>query len=717
MFVDRLNANDNVASVDAASAVGGARLAAPRRLLRLLTRRLPALWCGLLALALVAASVATGDVGASAFSAGGGTAMLAYAQSGRVWWISTDGRPRALPVRGYATEAALAPDGRWLAYLLIPDSALGQAPLPAQLWLADLTTGAAQPLAADLSLRGQLAWSPDGARLALIERGQLASYDPASGAREVVAQQLAPNGPAFAGYAWLPDGSGLICLTQDDTGRQWVELISAGSDAPHRTPVPGSEQATAVALSPGGQMATLLLARGALVELRLDGGSLASLTSTGGPVAAFAWSSVGARLAFASPEGRLWLAVRGASGIEAIEPLAALSAPVTRLSWNAAGQIEATLATRGGQAVALVTPGDGSLRTAGLSPLAAAQAAPLEPPTLADVGAPFAWYRAQGDSDSGICASTNCGPTTVAMAIQFTHNGLNVPISQIRTYMTGSEPCGYGTTGDQLRAALTHWSVPFTRITGLTAVRDAINVRGHIVIVPVIMADIAPGVDYNTAYTSPANVYGRYYTFTGGHWVVVRGISADGQWVKVYDPNVWADGRYYYSDYAPKGRDRLYRYSEFATAFANNGNWAIEIMAVPTATPTPTVTPSPTTTPTPTATPPPSSGAPQPPTNVQASGVYADRVAVTWTPPTGAMFYSVHRSDTAAGAKQLLGLPAQASWDDASIAPGVTGYYWVTACNTDGCSDHAGPAAGLRSIPSLADLPSRAWMPIAGYAR
>ena len=410
------------------------------------------------------------------------------------------------------------------------------------------------------------------------------------------------------------------------------------------------------------------------------------------PVVAFAWSPDGARLVLAAADGRLWLAARGVSSLEAGEPLAAFAAPVMRLAWNTAGQVETILAVRGGHAAALVTPLSGAVRVAGLAPLAAAQVAPLEPPLLAEVSAPYDWYRAQGDSDSGVCASTNCGPTSVAMAIEFARDELTVPISQIRTYMTGSDPCGDGTNGDQLRAALTNWSVPFTRISGLQAVSDAINLRGHIVIVPVIMADIAPGVDYNTASTSPANVWGRYYTFTGGHWLVVRGISADGQWVQVYDPNVWppVGGRYYYSNSVAKGRDRLYRTSEFATAFAHNGNWAIEITAVP-------------------------SDTLLPPTGLLATdGLYADRVAVTWTPSVGATYYSVHRSDSPAGAKLLLGFPAQASWEDYDVAPDTPGYYWVTACNTDGCSDYAGPEAGHRNT---LDLPARAWLPtaIAGW--
>jgi hypothetical protein len=157
----------------------------------------------------------------------------------------------------------------------------------------------------------------------------------------------------------------------------------------------------------------------------------------------------------------------------------------------------------------------------GVQRLLAAVASQLTLPSIDAAQSPLADlltpYRAQGASDSGACASANCGPAVVAMAIGWARNGQWIPISDIRSYMSGTN-CRYTDVTD-LRNALTNWSVSYATITGLDAVRDAINNRGHIVIVPVAMSSIPAGSDYLTAKSDPANHYDRFYSFTGGHFV------------------------------------------------------------------------------------------------------------------------------------------------------------------------------------------------------
>jgi hypothetical protein len=196
-----------------------------------------------------------------------------------------------------------------------------------------------------------------------------------------------------------------------------------------------------------------------------------------------------------------------------------------------------------------------------------------------DLSAPFDWYRYQGASDSGACSTTNCGPTSVAMAIEFANNDQYVSISDVRSYMTGTT-CG-DTNMSQIRSALSHWDVQYSNISGMNAVKSAVNDRGHIVIVPVKMSDISAGSDLDTGGTDASNRYNRYSSFTGYHVLVVKGISDDGNWVIVYDPNVFSGAKYWYSNGQAKGKDRYYNYNNFATAFANNGNSAIEITEVP----------------------------------------------------------------------------------------------------------------------------------------
>jgi len=50
-----------------------------------------------------------------------------------------------------------------------------------------------------------------------------------------------------------------------------------------------------------------------------------------------------------------------------------------------------------------------------------------------NINAPYEWYRYQGASDSDD-KKHNCGPTCVAMAIQFTRDNF-VPIKDIRSYI------------------------------------------------------------------------------------------------------------------------------------------------------------------------------------------------------------------------------------------------------------------------------------------
>ncbi len=659
---------------------------------------------------------------------------VAFIREGAVWLAAADGRDAApLTSAGRALEAALSPDGRQVAYLLAPPEALaaGMAPLPVQVWLADLDSGDARPLLDDPALRSQLGWSPDGRRLALVQGASLqvltlrASAD--GGPFDAVADQavavaaLAADGLAYSGYAWALDG-GLVALCVDAAGHQ--RLTQAGAQGAVDLPLPdelagGDPPLVAVAPHPAGEMLALLDARGRLWSLALPGGDVAPLLPEAVDVAALAWAPDGQQLAYVDRGGGLWLAAVSTPDSQALGDqalgsqalgnqartgrptrLARLAAPALAVAWRD-GLLQATLTVRGGAATVTVDPLAGAVASAGLVEALTAQSAPpANPPMLAEVSAPFAWYRYQGAAESGPCASVNCGPTSVAMAIQLARNGLVAPISAVRTYVSGSL-CD-GTNTAQLRSALTHWNVPYKNIYGMAAVEAALR-AGHIVLTPVIMGDIAPGPDYESWNSSASLNYGRYYAYASGHWLVVRGITADRGWVKVYDPNVWESGKYHYDNGAPKGRDRLYPYGEFARALAGNSNWAIEITAAPP--PTPTPAPQPTLTPTP----PPAAQAPVVPGGLYATqGLHADRVVLWWRPVAGADFYTVHRAPHGSTPQWYLGNPFAPGWTDRQPEFEVPYDYWVTACNLQGCSDYAGPATGWRGQPP----PPRAWLPV-----
>ena len=129
---------------------------------------------------------------------------------------------------------------------------------------------------------------------------------------------------------------------------------------------------------------------------------------------------------------------------------------------------------------------------------------------------------------------------------------------------------------------------------------DAALARGSIVLAHVWMYHLSPGADHMIALSNPAANTNRYHRYDQSHWLLLKGTSADGQWVVTHDPNVWdGNGVYWYSGNLAKGRDRLYRYTEMAAAIASYNYELIEVPAGgaapgPTATPVATAPPAPT---------------------------------------------------------------------------------------------------------------------------
>lgn len=208
------------------------------------------------------------------------------------------------------------------------------------------------------------------------------------------------------------------------------------------------------------------------------------------------------------------------------------------------------------------------------------------------------WYRHQGAPDSK--CTKDCGPTSVAMAIQFA-TGKEVRIEDIRKSMTDDRcvdtgPNDWGRALNQDKWEVngeetTGMSVKHREITGMEAVVRAVN-DWHIVIVPVRMHIIDEGEDIykseDDSEDDPKYYKNRYVNFSkppGDHVLVVKGISIEngGKWVIVYDPNVWGKSgkKYYYSNGEPKGKNRYYDYDQFKDAFEALGNKAIEILETP----------------------------------------------------------------------------------------------------------------------------------------
>ncbi|HVN76612.1 MAG TPA: PKD domain-containing protein [Thermoanaerobaculaceae bacterium] len=130
------------------------------------------------------------------------------------------------------------------------------------------------------------------------------------------------------------------------------------------------------------------------------------------------------------------------------------------------------------------------------------------------------------------------------------------------------------------------------------------------------------------------------------------------------------------------------------------------ITPTPTITPTATVTPTgptptptwtPTKGPTPTWTPTPPPAPPPPPTGVSATdGAYTNKVRVSWNASSGADSYQVWRNtvnDTSSAS--FLGVFTALLFDDTTVTPGVTYWYWVRAHNGAGWSGFSSPDTGF----------------------
>lgn len=89
-------------------------------------------------------------------------------------------------------------------------------------------------------------------------------------------------------------------------------------------------------------------------------------------------------------------------------------------------------------------------------------------------------------------------------------------------------------------------------------------------------------------------------------------------------------------------------------------------------------------------------GVPVVPTGVSASmGQFCDRVAVTWNASAGADDYDVYRNtvDNSGSAALLQAGVVGTSFDDTTAMSGTTYFYFVQACNGNGCSGFSSPSA------------------------
>lgn len=177
----------------------------------------------------------------------------------------------------------------------------------------------------------------------------------------------------------------------------------------------------------------------------------------------------------------------------------------------------------------------------------------------------YEWYIDQ--ADTGTYANNNCGPSSVTMAIKWYNQSFSQTAEDARnTYPEGG---GWWYTSDIVNYlklyAVSHTTSAFTGANQLSGLLS----QGNLVILCLSTA-------YLTRDTTAEHRIGRFYSFAGGHFLVVKGWrSVNGTlYFEVYDPNNWHAT---YADRTPKGRNRHLVASDLASAITNWWNYLIVV--------------------------------------------------------------------------------------------------------------------------------------------
>lgn len=196
---------------------------------------------------------------------------VAFQRAGKVYTLglSRGGSPKALSgsYRG-AVYPAWSPDGGWVAVHASQGSS-------GELWIAPVGGGAAKRLADKVGGLRPFAWAPAGTSLAYIQgtgsQAELHLYD-------VATSRDLKVGPVPAGQLiWSPDGSRLAILTGGETGELWT-VSAGGQDA---TPVARNVRGGqgTVTWSPSGAYLAYVDSKGQVWRVRADGDGARQLSS------------------------------------------------------------------------------------------------------------------------------------------------------------------------------------------------------------------------------------------------------------------------------------------------------------------------------------------------------------------------------------------------------------------------------------------------------
>src|SRR5687768_788067 len=116
--------------------------------------------------------------------------------------------------------AVISPDARWVAYTLAQPRAAEEDTIAglraySELWIVPAAGGAPRAVVQRPNSASGPAWSPDGAQLGYVARGQVMAVPAGGGTARAVT--TSPSG--IVAFAWSPDG-------------QWIAYTSRTGEAP-----------------------------------------------------------------------------------------------------------------------------------------------------------------------------------------------------------------------------------------------------------------------------------------------------------------------------------------------------------------------------------------------------------------------------------------------------------------------------------------------------
>jgi Tol biopolymer transport system component len=228
----------------------------------------------------------------------GGGGRIAYADRGRIWLMTEDGRLQT-DVSGSAAgsdaDPALSPDGLRLAF----ESRRGDRYGPTQVWVSNADGSDARSVGAGYDP----AWSPDGSRLAFVRDavyGGVSQPHVAVMARDGSSASVLLRGRS---PAWSPSGDAIAF--QESVGSQALSVMNPDGTGKRQLITDWNEAFTSPAWSPDGSEIAYVGSRSEAVRaVPITGGAPRGLTPDGaaayGSGRGLAWSPDGSSIAYYS---------------------------------------------------------------------------------------------------------------------------------------------------------------------------------------------------------------------------------------------------------------------------------------------------------------------------------------------------------------------------------------------------------------------------------